>query len=45
MKNTTVQISIMHRNLLKKYCHKYGYKMSRFVEQLIEEKISQKKKS
>ena len=42
MKNTTVQISVGHRNMLKKHCHKYGYKINRFLERLIEEKIEGK---
>ena len=40
IKNTTVQISTFHRNLLKKYCDKNGYKMNRFLEKIIEYKTN-----
>lgn len=35
---TSIQVSIKHRNMLKDFCEKYGFNMSRFVEKLIEER-------
>ena len=44
-KPTTVQISINHRNMLKKYCDIRGLKMNKFIENMIEEKIKNDKSS
>jgi len=37
---TSIQISVKHRNLLKKYCDNTGYTMSGAAEKLIEERTS-----
>jgi hypothetical protein len=38
LKMTSVQISMTHRDMLKKYCEEYGFNMSAFLQKLIEEK-------
>jgi hypothetical protein len=38
-KLTSIQVSVKHRNELKKYCDKNGYNMNKFVEKLLEDNI------
>jgi len=37
---TSIQISVKHRDMLKKFCEKYAFNMSSFIEKLIEERTS-----
>lgn len=42
-KLTSIQISVKHRDSLKKYCEQYGFNMSAVVEKLIDDKTQQQK--